>query len=190
MKQSAPARPPSDPEPNNRLSTHTSPAPPPHDYPPSVCPTESLPGLALPQPGNTLHLHSTLVAVKRHMPTPLTPPDPGQAISEQSRTTPPFSRRAGTTHAGVFSTPSKRTFLATPYCPFHCNATVVAPNSAKIFYVTTPTEFLQIYTDVATFPASTSACFTDRLYILRRQERLDRLSRSASPTCPLTRTGA
>jgi hypothetical protein len=51
MQHSAPTRPPSDPEPVNLLSIHTSSAPPPHDYPPSVCPTEPLSGLTLPQPG-------------------------------------------------------------------------------------------------------------------------------------------
>jgi hypothetical protein len=115
---------------------------------------------------------STRVTVERHTPKPLTQPDPDQASSEKSRTTPPFSRRAGTTHAGVFSTPSRRIALARHDSPFHYSDVAVAPNSAKSVYMmtmATPTEFLQTHTDVATFPASTSARFTDRLYVLRRE---------------------
>jgi hypothetical protein len=97
-----------DPDPDNLMSTHSSSAPPPYDYPPSVCPNEPLPGLTLPQPGNTLRLPSTRATVERHTPTPLTPHDLDQPNSEQSLTTPPSSRRAGTTHAGVFLTPRGR----------------------------------------------------------------------------------
>jgi hypothetical protein len=110
---------------------------------------------------------STRAAVERHTPTPLTPPDPGQASSEQSRRTTPFSRRAGTTHVSALSTPSRKISLAKPDKPFHYSATAVAPNLAKLVYSTTPIEFLQTLTDAATFPASTSARFTDRLYVLR-----------------------
>jgi hypothetical protein len=53
-----------------------------------------------------------------------------------------------------------------------------------------PTEFRRTHTDDddATSPTSTSTRFADRLYVSRRHDKLDLLSRSASSTRPFKRT--
>jgi hypothetical protein len=188
IQESAPTRPSTNLDPDNLFSTRKLLTPPPHDYPPSVCPTKPLPGVTLPQPGLTLRMPAARAAVERHSPTPLTPPDPDHASSEQGKTTPPFLRRTGATNAVVFSTPSRRTSLARLDNPFLYIAAAVAASSAKLVITTTtvtPTEFRQTNTDVAAFPVSTSARFPDRFYVLRRHESLYFLSRFAPTTWPL-----
>jgi hypothetical protein len=143
--------------------------------------------------GNTFCMPSTRAAVQRHTPTPLTLPNPDRTSSEPSQPTPPSAQQAGIAHTNVFSTPSGDTSVARLASPFHYSAAAVTPSSAKLVYTTAtaiPTEFRRTHTDDddATSHASTSTRIADRLYVFRRHERLDLLSRSASSNCPFKRT--